>query len=57
MDHPDDLGAFWDSLPKLLEEDEEDWALREVLESGVVGYTREADTPEGPLIRHNPDGI
>jgi hypothetical protein len=30
--------------------------LREVLAAGVAGYTREDDTPEGLLIRHNPDG-
>jgi hypothetical protein len=39
----------------LLEQDE-DWALREVLASGVAGYTREDGTPEGLLVRHDPDG-
>jgi hypothetical protein len=37
-------------------ERDEGWALRAVLESGVAGYTREEDTPEGLMIRHNPDG-
>jgi hypothetical protein len=50
-----DLDELWHSLPKLLELDE-GWALREVLDCGVPAYTREDDTPEGLLIRHNPDG-
>jgi hypothetical protein len=51
-----ELDRLWDAIPKLLDEDEEDWALRQVLKSGIAGYTREEDTPEGLLIRHNPDG-
>ncbi|MDR3530672.1 MAG: hypothetical protein P4L90_08990 [Rhodopila sp.] len=50
-----ELDRLWQAIPKLLEQDE-GWALREVLESGVAGYTREDDTPDGLLIRHNPDG-
>lgn len=52
---PAALEALWRSIPALLEA-EEGWALRQVLASGVAGYTRAPDTPEGLLIRHNPDG-
>jgi hypothetical protein len=52
----DELDTLWRSIPKRLEEEEDGWALREVLEAGVSGYTREDDTPAGLLIRHNPDG-
>ncbi|HWK43104.1 MAG TPA: hypothetical protein VNT30_00180 [Stellaceae bacterium] len=55
LDQADELDKLWHSVPKLLEQDE-GWALREVLEAGVAGYTRDVDTPEGLLIRHNPDG-
>jgi hypothetical protein len=54
-DQVDDLERLWQDLPRLLEQDE-GWALREVLEAGVAGYTADDDTPEGLLIRHNPDG-
>lgn len=50
-----DLDRLWRAIPALLEQDE-DWALREVLAAGVAGYTRDADTPPGLLVRHNPDG-
>ena len=50
-----ELDRLWQSIPKLLDQDE-GWALREVLAAGVAGYTREDDTPDGLLIRHNPDG-
>jgi hypothetical protein len=50
-----DLDRLWQALPQLLEQDE-GWALREVLEAGVAGYTCQDDTPAGLLIRHNPDG-
>jgi hypothetical protein len=52
---PDGLDRLWRDIPKLLERDA-DWALRAVLKSGVAGYTREDTTPQGLLIRHNPDG-
>ncbi|HEX4368245.1 MAG TPA: hypothetical protein VH023_15515 [Rhodopila sp.] len=55
MEETDELQQLWSAIPKLLERDE-GWALRAVLESGVAGYTREEDTPEGLMIRHNPDG-
>jgi hypothetical protein len=51
----DDLDELWQSIPGLLEQDA-NRALREVLNSGVAAYTREETTPEGLLIRHNPDG-
>ena len=50
-----ELDGLWRAIPALLEQ-EDGWALREVLACGVAGYTREADTPKGLLIRHNPDG-
>jgi hypothetical protein len=50
-----ELDRLWHAIPKLLERDG-GWALRAVLESGVAGYTQEDDTPDGLLIRHNPDG-
>lgn len=50
-----ELDRLWRAIPELLEQDD-GWALRAVLESGVAGYTQEEDTPEGLLIRHNPDG-
>jgi hypothetical protein len=46
-DPADDLDPLWESLPKFLEDAGEAWALREVLDAGVAGYTREDDTPEG----------
>ena len=55
VDDTDQLDLLWQSIPKLLEQDE-GWALRAVLASGVAGYTREEDTPEGLMVRHNPDG-
>jgi hypothetical protein len=55
LEETDELEQLWSAIPKLLERDE-GWALRAVLESGVAGYTREEDTPEGLMIRHNPDG-
>ncbi|MDB5400521.1 MAG: hypothetical protein QOD93_6754 [Acetobacteraceae bacterium] len=54
-DQIDGLERLWQDLPRLLEQDE-DWALREVLEAGVAGYTADDDAQEGLLIRHNPDG-
>ena len=51
-----DLDALWNAIPTLLEQQEENWALREVLDAGVAGYTRDFDTPEGLMIRHDPDG-
>jgi hypothetical protein len=51
----DDLDLLWHAIPAMLEEDE-GWALRDVLNAGIAGYTRDDDTPEGLLIRHNPDG-
>jgi len=51
----DELDGLWQAIPTILDQDE-GWALREVLDAGVAGYTREDDTPEGLLIRHNPDG-
>jgi hypothetical protein len=50
-----DLDRLWQAIPGLLEQGD-GWALRAVLESGVAGYTQDDDTPEGLLIRHNPDG-
>jgi hypothetical protein len=50
-----ELDRLWKNIPKLLDQDE-GWALREVLAAGVAGYTREDDTPDGLLIRHDPDG-
>jgi len=55
LDQANELDGLWRSIPELLEQSEA-WALREVLDAGVPGYTREDDTPEGLLIRHNPDG-
>jgi len=55
MERADDLEQLWQAIPAMLDQDE-GWALREVLNAGVAGYTREDDTPEGLLIRHNPDG-
>jgi hypothetical protein len=55
-DPADDLDPLWESLPKFLENAGDDWALREVLDAGVAGCTRDDDTPEGLMIRHNPDG-
>ncbi len=55
MAHNSELDQLWNTLPAMLDQDE-GWALREVLNAGVAGYTREDDTPEGLLIRHNPDG-
>jgi hypothetical protein len=51
-----DLDALWESLPSLLEQSEDDWALKAVLADGVAGYTREHSMPRGVMIRHNPDG-
>ena len=51
----DELDRLWRAMPAMLEQDE-GWALREVLEAGVAGYTREDGTPEGLHIRHSPDG-
>jgi hypothetical protein len=50
------LDVLWRSIPKRLEEEEDGWALDQVLKAGVAGYTRDDDTPPGLLIRHNPDG-
>jgi hypothetical protein len=55
VDEANELDRLWLAIPKLLEQDE-GWALREVLASGIAGYTREDSTPKGLLIRHNPDG-
>ena len=55
MELSSDLEKLWHAIPAMLDQDE-GWALREVLNAGVAGYTREDDTPEGLLIRHNPDG-
>ena len=55
LEQVNELDGLWRSIPTLLEQGE-GWALREVLDAGVAGYTREDDTPEGLLIRHNPDG-
>jgi hypothetical protein len=55
LDQPNELDRLWQIMPKLLEQGG-GWALREVLAAGVAGYTREDDTPDGLLIRHNPDG-
>ncbi len=55
MDQSGELDQLWEAIPAMLDQDE-GWALREVLEAGVAGYTREDDTPEGLMIRHNPDG-
>jgi hypothetical protein len=52
----DDLDLLWHALPAMLEAEDEDWALRDVLNAGIAGYTSEDDTPEGLMIRHNPDG-
>jgi hypothetical protein len=55
VDQSGELDQLWEAIPAMLDQDE-GWALREVLEAGVAGYTREDDTPEGLMIRHNPDG-
>ncbi len=55
MEQSSELDQLWHAIPAMLDQDE-GWALREVLNAGVAGYTREDDTPEGLLIRHNPDG-
>jgi hypothetical protein len=55
LEPANELDGLWRSIPALLEQGE-GWALREVLDAGVAGYTREDDTAEGLLIRHNPDG-
>ncbi len=52
----DDLDALWSAIPTLLEQQPADWALREVLDAGIAGYTCDEDTPEGLMIRHDPDG-
>jgi len=49
-EHADELDRLWEAIPAMLEEDE-GWALREVLDAGIAGYTREDDTPEGLMIR------
>jgi hypothetical protein len=54
-EQPNELERLWQSIPKLLDQ-HEGWALRDVLAAGVAGYTREDDTPDGLLIRHDPDG-
>ncbi|HEY4172196.1 MAG TPA: hypothetical protein VGM42_04150 [Rhodopila sp.] len=54
-EQPNELDRLWQSIPTLLDRDE-GWALREVLAAGVAGYTREDDTPDGLLVRHDPDG-
>lgn len=46
VEQPNELDRLWHTIPKLLEHDE-GWALREVLNSSVAGYTREDDTPRG----------
>ncbi len=51
-----DLDALWNAIPSLLEQQTADWALREVLDAGTAGYTRDSDTPEGLMIRHDPNG-
>ena len=51
-----DLDALWNAIPTLLEQQAADWALREVLNAGTAGYTRDSDTPEGLMIRHDPNG-
>lgn len=51
-----DLDTLWESLPALIEQAEEDWALKAVLASGIAGYTREHSMPRGVMIRHEPDG-
>jgi hypothetical protein len=50
-----DLDALWRSIPRRLAEGN-GWALSDILAAGVAGYTRDHDTPEGLLIRHNPVG-
>ncbi|MEA2736775.1 MAG: hypothetical protein QOH05_82 [Acetobacteraceae bacterium] len=55
MGDTNELDRLWQAIPTLLEQDE-DWALREELASGVAGDTREDGTPEGLLVRHDPDG-
>ena len=51
-----DLDALWNAIPTLLEQQAADWALREVLDAGTAGYTCDEDTPEGLMIRHDPNG-
>jgi hypothetical protein len=51
----DELEGLWQAIPTLLDQDD-GLALREVLNAGGTGYTREDDTLEGWMIRHNPDG-
>ena len=55
LEQSSELDQLWHAIPAMLDEDE-GWALREVLDAGVAGYTRDDDTPDGLLIRHNPDG-
>jgi len=51
----DDLDRFWTDLPGLLEQDQGN-AVKSLLEKGISAYYSEDDTPEGLLIRENPDG-
>ena len=51
-DRNDDL---WNDIDRGLR-DGSDTSARDMLAAGVAIYYREADTPEGCLIKHHPDG-
>ncbi|PKU26080.1 hypothetical protein [Telmatospirillum siberiense] len=51
----DDLDRLWNDLPRLIEQDD-GYAVKELLAKGIPAYYSEDDTPEGLLIRENPDG-
>ncbi len=51
----DHLDRFWNDLPRLIEQDE-GGAVKELLAKGIPAYYSEDDTPDGLLIRENPDG-
>ena len=51
----DPLDRFWNDLPRLIEQDDAR-AVRGLLSRGISVYYSEEDTPDGLLVRENPDG-
>jgi len=50
-----DLDRFWNDLPRLIEQDD-GRAVKELLAKGIAAYYSDDETPDGQLIREQPDG-
>jgi len=51
----DDLDRFWHDLPRLIEQDD-GRAVKDLLAKGISAYYSDDETPDGLLIREQPDG-